>query len=96
LRAFRQNSPAYTNAMVTAGKACPTKCFGYNGDAESFFGSFKQARIQWRSYQARHEARQDVLNYITMCYNSRLLHSHLGYKSQNKHEAEMAEMSKVA
>jgi transposase InsO family protein len=57
--------------------------------AESFFGSLKQERVQWRNYQTRNEAQQDVMNYITMRYNSLRLHSHLGYKSPNQFEAEI-------
>jgi len=57
--------------------------------AESFFGSLKQEREQWRNYQTRNEAQQDVMNYITMWYNSHRLHSYLGYKSPNQFELEM-------
>ena len=57
--------------------------------AESFFGSLKQERVQWRNYQTRNEAQQDVMNYTTMWYNSLRLHSYLGYKSPNQFEAEM-------
>jgi putative transposase len=57
--------------------------------AESFFGSLKQERVQWRNYQTRNEAQQDVMNYITMWHNSLRLHSSLGYKSPNQFEAEM-------
>ena len=60
-----------------------------NSVAESFFGSLKQERVQWRNYQTRNEAQQDVMNYITMWYNSLRLHSYLGYKSHNQFEAEM-------
>jgi len=45
--------------------------------AESFFGSLKQERVQWQNYQTRHEAQQDVLNYIAMFYNNTRLHSYL-------------------
>jgi transposase InsO family protein len=48
-----------------------------NSVAESFFGSLKQERVQWRHYQTRYEAQQDVMQYITMWYNSRRLHSYL-------------------
>ena len=48
---------------------------------ESFFGSLKSERIHWRSYQTREEAR-----YITMFYNSRRLHSSLGYQSPDAFE----------
>ena len=67
-----------------------------NAVAESFFGSLKQERVQWRSYQTRYEAQQDVLDYITMFYNSRRLHSYLGYTSPNEFEAQRVEMKKVA
>lgn len=40
----------------------------------------------WRNYQTRFEAQQDILNYITMHYNSKHLHSFLGYKAPNKCE----------
>ncbi len=63
---------------------------------ESFFGSLKQERVQWRSYQTRYEAQQDVLDYIAMFYNSHRLHSYLGYTSPNEFEAQLVEMKKVA
>jgi transposase InsO family protein len=40
-----------------------------NAVVESFFGTLKQERVQWRHYQSRHEAQQDILQYITMFYN---------------------------
>lgn len=43
---------------------------------ESFFGSLKQERIQWHNYQTRWEAQQDILNYITLSYNSKRLNSY--------------------
>jgi putative transposase len=67
-----------------------------NSVAESFFGSLKQERVQWRSYQTRYEAQQDVLDYICMFYNSQRLHSYLNYRSPNQYEAEMLNMKKVA
>ena len=67
-----------------------------NAVAESFFGSLKQERVHWRNYQTRLEAQQDVLNYISMFYNSYRLHSYLGYMSPNQYEAEMAELKKAA
>ena len=60
-----------------------------NAVVESFFGSLKQERVQWRNYQTRNEAQQDIMNYIAMWYNSRRLHSYLGYKSPNQFETEM-------
>ena len=37
-----------------------------NAVVESFFGSLKQERVQWRNYQTRYEAQQDILHYISM------------------------------
>ncbi len=59
-----------------------------NGVVESFFGRLKQERIMWRNYQTRFEPQQDILNYITMHYNSKRLHSFLGYKAPNQFEME--------
>lgn len=59
-----------------------------NAVAESFFGSLKQELVQWKHYQTRYEAQQDVLNYISMFYNSYRLHSHLDYASPNQFERE--------
>jgi len=67
-----------------------------NAVAESFYSSLKSERVQWKHYQTRKEAQQDVLNYISMFYNSNRLHSYLGYKSPNQYEVEMADLKKVA
>jgi putative transposase len=67
-----------------------------NAVVESFFGSLKRERVQWRHYQTRYEAQQDILNYIAMFYNPHRLHSYLGYKSPNQYEAEMSRVQKVA
>ena len=57
-----------------------------NAVVESFFGSLKSERVHWRSYQSREEARADIVEYITMFYNSRRLHSYLGYQSPDEFE----------
>jgi putative transposase len=67
-----------------------------NAVAESFFGSLKQERVQWQNYQTRYEAQQDVLDYISMFYNSQRLHSSLGYMSPNDYEQQLLEMKKCA
>jgi transposase InsO family protein len=67
-----------------------------NAVAESFFGSLKQERVQWQNYQTRSEAQQNILNYITMFYNSHRLHSYLGYQSPNQYEQNMAILQKAA
>jgi len=51
-----------------------------NAVAESFFRSLKQERVHWRNYQTPYYAAQkDVMNYITVCHNSKRMHSYIGY-----------------
>lgn len=68
-----------------------------NAVAESFFGTLKQELVQWKCYQTRLEAKQDILAYINMFYNNKRLHSFLGYKTPNQYEALVTnELQKVA
>ena len=46
-----------------------------NSVSESFFGRLKQEHVMWRTYQKRFDSQQDILNYMTMFYNSNRLHS---------------------
>ena len=71
-------------------------CCWDNAVAESFFGSLKQERVHWRNYQTRYAAQQDVLNYITMWYNSQRLHSYIGYQSPNVFERKEKEIKQAA
>lgn len=57
-----------------------------NAVAERFFGSVKGERTSLQPYARRQEARDDVIEYIEMFYNSRRLHSYLGYVSPNDFE----------
>lgn len=67
-----------------------------NAVAESFFGTLKQERVQWRHYQTRSEAMADIRDYIVMHYNEKRLHSYLGYVSPNDYEREFRLLEKVA
>jgi len=67
-----------------------------NAVVESFFGSLKQELVQWKNYQTRYEAQQDILEYIAMFYNSKRLHSYLGYMSPNDFEQKLMAMEKAA
>ena len=67
-----------------------------NAVVESFFGSLKQERVQWQSYQTRYEAQQDILSYISMFYNNYRLHSYLGYVSPNEYEKQLVELKNAA
>lgn len=50
-----------------------------NAVMERFFGSLKSERTDNRSYDTRKEAKDDIIDYIEMFYNSKRLHSTLGY-----------------
>lgn len=67
-----------------------------NAVAESFFGTLKQERVQWRHYQTRQEAIADIREYIVMYYNEKRLHSYLGYMSPNDCEREFHRLQKAA
>jgi transposase InsO family protein len=66
-----------------------------NSVAESFFGSLKTERVFFSNYKTREEARQDVIDYIEMFYNSRRRHSYLGYVSPREFE-NLQRLKKVA
>jgi putative transposase len=71
-------------------------CCWDNAVAESFFGSLKQERVHWRNYETLYAAQQNVLNYITMWYNSHRLHSYLDYQSPNGFESVGRELEMIA
>ena len=48
---------------------------------ESFFHTVKVERVHTRADSTRTEARQDLFAYIEVFYNSRRLHSPIGYRS---------------
>ena len=52
-----------------------------NAMAESFFAALKNERVHRTAYPTREHARVDVARYIEFWYNTKRLHSGLGYKS---------------
>jgi len=52
-----------------------------NAVAESFFGTLKTELVHGAGYTTRVHAKRDIVDYIEMFYNSRRLHSYLGYMS---------------
>jgi putative transposase len=99
-RGIQYASKAYRDLLTTYGcmgsMSRKGNCWD-NAVAESFFGRLKQERVQWRNYQTRYEAQQDILNYITMFYNSNRLHSFLGYQTPIQFEYEhLAKLKNIA
>lgn len=60
-------------------------CCYDNACAESFFSSLKKDFLYGRKFKTRAEARQAVVEYIELFYNSKRLHSTLGYKSPREY-----------
>ena len=52
-----------------------------NAMAESFFAALKNERVHRTAYPTRAHARADIARYIEFWYNTKRLHSGLGYKS---------------
>jgi transposase InsO family protein len=80
---------AYQNLLAEHGLCCSMSRKGEcldNAVAERFFGSVKGERTALRHYATRQEARDDVIDYIEMFYNSKRLHSYLGYVSPHDFE----------
>lgn len=55
--------------------------------AESFFATIKRELIDTRSWPTRAGLRAAIFEYIAGWYNTRRLHSSLGYRSPAKYEA---------
>jgi transposase InsO family protein len=55
--------------------------------AESFFATIKRELIDTRAWPTRAGLRRAVFDYIEGWYNTRRLHSALGYLSPNTYEA---------
>jgi putative transposase len=55
-----------------------------NALAESFFATLKTERVHRTQYPTRRHAMNDVARYIELRYNSKRLHSGLGYKTPSE------------
>jgi transposase InsO family protein len=66
-----------------------------NAVVESFFHTLKYDQWEDQVYPTREEARQEVVDYIEMYYNSYRLHSSLGYMAPNDFEMNLA-LKKIA
>jgi putative transposase len=57
-----------------------------NAVIERFFRSLKSERVTFRNYKTREAAKQDIIAWIEMFYNSKRRHSYLGYVSPREFE----------
>jgi putative transposase len=88
-RGSQYASHAYQAMLADQGIVCSMSEKGEcldNAVAERFFGSLKREWTSHGYYATRQEARDDIIDYIEMFYNSRRKHSYLGYVSPNKYE----------
>jgi putative transposase len=92
-------SKAYRHLIKThgfVGSMSKRGCCWDNAVAEIFFGSLKQERVHWRNYATGFSAQQDILDYMTMRYNSHIIHLYLDCQSPNHFEQQNNELQKVA
>lgn len=92
-RGIQYAAETYRSALVQSGI---TPSMSRKGDCwdnapmESFFHTLKTERVHHRVYATRAEARRDLFGYIEGFYNSRRLHSALGYISPAEMERRAA------
>ena len=88
-RGSQYASHGYRNLLSQHGMVCSMSGKGEcldNAVAERFFGSLKREWTSHCDYETRQEARDDIIEYIEMFYNSNRRHSYLGYLSPNEYE----------
>lgn len=66
-----------------------------NSVMERFFLNLKMERVWQRDYANHQEAINDITDYIVNFYNSKRLHSTLGYLPPNTYEQQMAENTPI-
>jgi putative transposase len=88
-RGSQYASHTYRHLLADHGIICSMSGKGDcldNAVAERFFGSLKREWTSHCDYATRQEAKDDIIDYIEMFYNSRRKHSYLGYVSPNDYE----------
>jgi transposase InsO family protein len=88
-RGSQYASEPYQRLLARHGITCSmsrrANCWD-NAPRESFFASLKKELVHHEDYQTRAEARASLVEYIEMFYNTKRLHSSLGYVSPAEYE----------
>jgi putative transposase len=88
-RGSQYASRAYQALLKQHGMLCSMSRKGNcwdNSPVERFFSSLKRECTGDRLYRTRQEAMADVREYVAVYYNSKRLHSTLGYKTPMDYE----------
>ena len=89
-RGSQYASNAYRQALAVAGATSSMSRKGNcwdNAPAESFFHTLKTELVHHQHYQTKEDAKRDLFQYIEGYYNSRRIHSSIGYKTPLEMEA---------
>lgn len=92
-RGSQYASHNYQKLLKQAGMICSMSRKGNcwdNAPVERFFSSLKRELIGNQLYQTRQQAKADIREYMMVYYNSKRLHSTLGYKTPMLYETENA------
>jgi putative transposase len=91
-------SHAYQALLKQYGMICSMSRKGNcwdNTPIERFFSSLKREWTSDRLYRTRQEAIADVREYVAVYYNSKCLHSTLGYKTPMVYEKDLSKVSGI-
>lgn len=98
-RGSQYASHAYQKLLQQAGMICSMRRKGNcwdNAPVERFFSSLKREWTGNRLYRTRQEALDDVREYVAVYYNSRRLHSTLGYTTPMDYEKDLNKVSGIS
>jgi len=97
-RGSQYASHAYQALLKQYGMICSMSRKGNcwdNAPIERFFSSLKREWTSDRLYRTRQEAIADVREYVAVYYNSKRLHSTLGYKTPMDYEKDLSKVSGI-
>ena len=84
-----------TNCLIIQSMSRKGNCWD-NAVAESFFKTLKSELIYYEEYKTIEQAKTAVFEYIETWYNTRRLHSSLGYKTPKEIELEFINIKQAA